>query len=173
MKNKFIFLLISLVLCSANTFAQKQSAEAFVESFYKFQRSRSGTFNAAEVNAHQRWFSAELNKRLQNELKREKEYLKKNPTDKPFFGDGLTFEPLDECYKMGKFYNHLYKIGAPITTGNKTIVEIKFSNPKVCGGDFIDTYKVELLKSKGVWLINDFIYSDGKTLSGDLNRTEY
>ncbi len=173
MKNKFIFLLIILVLFSANTFAQKQNAAAFVESFYKFQRARSGIFNAAEVNAHKRWFSAELNKLLQNELKREKEYLKKNPTNKPAFGDGLTFEPLDECYKMGKFYNHLYKIGAPTVNGNKTIVEIKFSNPKVCGGDFVDTYKVELLKNKGVWLINDFIYSDGKSLSGELKRTEY
>ena len=156
-----------------NVFAQKQSAAAFVESFYKFQRTRSGTFNAAEVNAHKRWFSADLNKLLQNELKREREYLKKNPSNKPFFGDGLTFEPLDECYKMGKFYKHLYKIGAPNIAGNKTIVEIKFSNPKVCGGDFVDTYKVELLKNKGVWLINDFIYSDGKSLSDELNRAEY
>jgi len=173
MKNKIIFLLIVSALFSANVFAQKQNAVAFVDSFYKFQRTRTGVFNAKEIALHKKWFSAELNRLLQYELKREKEYLKKNPTDKPYFGDGLTFEPSDECFKMGKYYRHIKKIGATTRERNKTIVEVKFSNPKVCGGDFIDTYKVELIKNKGVWLINDWIYSDGKRLSDDLKRTEY
>src|SRR6185369_13097122 len=125
MKSRFVFLSILIILFSANVFAQKQTAVAFVDSFYKFQRTRSGMFNTSEVNLHKRWFSAELNSLLQNELKREKEYLKQNPTDKPHFGDGLTFEPSDECYKMGKYYKHLYKIGATTADGNKTIVEIK------------------------------------------------
>ncbi len=173
MKTKVIIVSIFITFFSANIFAKKQSAAGFVESFYKFQRARSGDFTTAEMNAYKRWFTDDLNKLFENELKREKEHLKQNPIDKPFFGDGLPFEPLDECYKMGTFYKHLYKLGAPTKVGNKTTIEISFSNPKVCGGDFLDTYKVELVKNKGVWQINDVIYSDGKRLSDDLKRTEY
>ena len=75
-------------LLSANIFAQKQSASAALEPFYKFYRARSGIFNAKEVD---------LYKLFQNELKCKKEYLKQNPTDKLFYGDGFPFQPLDEC----------------------------------------------------------------------------
>lgn len=173
MKSKFIFLSVVIILFSANVFAQKQTAPAFVESFYKLHRSRPNIFKASEVNLYKKWFSPELNKLFQNELKRENAYLKQNPTDKPHFGDGFPFVPLDECYKMGKSYNNLYKAGAVTTDGDKTIVEVKFSNPKVCGGDPIDTYKVELIKTGGAWLINDWLYSDGTRLTDDLKRTEY
>jgi hypothetical protein len=160
-------------LISTNIFAQKQSAPEFVESFYNFHRARSGIFDASEVDLHKKWFSAELNTLFQNELKREKEFLEKNPTDKPHFGDGFPFKPYEECSINGKSVKNDFKIGETIENANKTLVEVKFYQPKECNGELIETYKVELIKNKKIWLINDWIYSDNKRLSEDLKRAEY
>jgi hypothetical protein len=175
MKTKIFFLSIILVALSANVFAQKQSAAAFVESFYKFHRARSKTFNAIEVYARRRWFTPELNRLFLNELKREKEFSKQNPDDKPHFGDGFPFAPIEECYKNGKYINNVLKLGAVTTRGNKTVIEARFYYPKACSaaGELSRTEKIELVKSKGVWLIGDLIYSDGSRLTEDLKRAEY
>jgi len=169
MKNKIIFLHIVLLVFSASVFAQEQSATEYVESFYKFHRVRLRAFNASEVDLHGQWFSAELNKLFKNELKREKAFLKKNPTDKPHFGDGFPFAPYEECTNA----KNVLKIGAATAKGDKTLVEVMFYQPEPCGGALIETYKVELVKSDGVWLINDWIYDDGERLSDDLKRTKY
>jgi hypothetical protein len=173
MKTKIFFLSVVLLLLSANAFAQKQTAAAQVEAFYKFHRARSGIFNAGEVGAHKRWLTAELNRLFQNELKREKEFLKQNPTDKPHFGDGFPFLPYEECSKDGKGFKNVLKVGSETIRKSIAIVEVKIFQPKACGGELTDTYKVELVKNKGVWLINDWIYGDGKRLSEDLKRAEY
>jgi hypothetical protein len=173
MKTKIFFLSIILLLLSANVFAQKQAAAAQVEAFYKFHRAGSGVFNARGVNSHKRWFTAELNRLFQNELKREKEFLKQNPTDKPHFGDGFPFLPYEECSSGGKLVKNVLKIGPETIRKGVAVVEVKIFQPKQCGGELTDTYKVELVKIKSVWLINDWIYSDGKRLSEDLKRSEY
>lgn len=175
MKTKIFFLSIILIGLSANAFAQKQSATAFVESFYKFHRARTRAFTAREVGLHRKWFTAELNRLFQNELKREREYLKKNPTDKPHFGDGFPFTPYEECYKNGKEIKNVLKLGAPESIGNKTLIEAKFYYPKACsgGGELTREHKIELVKSRGVWLISDLIFSDGSRLTEDLKRAEY
>lgn len=160
-------------MLSTNAFAQQQDAATAVQSFYKFHLSRSGVFDAGEVKARQKWFSSDLNKLFQNELRREKEYLKANPTDKPHFGDGFPFQPYDECLKNKKSYKNTYKVGAAKTPGNKATIEVKFYMPKQCGGKLIETYKVELVKSKANWLINDLMYPDGTALTEDLKRTDY
>ena len=173
MKTKIFFLSIVFLLFSANAFAQKQSAAAFVQAFYKFHRARSGVFKASEVNAHKRWFTAQLNNLFQNELQREREYLKQNPTNKPHFGDGFPFLPFEECSNGGKSVKNDLKLGAVTTNSDKTLVEVMFHQPKACGGELIHAYKVELVKSKSGWLINDWIYDDGERLSDDLKRAEY
>jgi hypothetical protein len=173
MKTKFVLLSIVLLLLSTNVFAQKQTAAAFVESFYRFHRARSGIFNAIEVNAHRRWFTAELNRLFQNELKREKEFLKQNPTDKPHFGDGFPFLPYEECSKDGKSVKNVLQVGPEIILEDHAIVEFRIFQPKACGGELTDTYKIELVKNNRGWLINDWIYADGERLSDDLKRAEY
>ncbi len=173
MKIKIIFLSIILVLLSMGIFAQKQGAAAVVQSFYKFHLSRSGIFNANEVKARKKWFTNDLNKLFQTELQCEKEYLKANPTDKPHFGDGFPFQSLDECESAGKLIKNTYQVGAATVKAEKAKVEVKFYSPKECGGNLIDTYKAELVKSKGKWLIDDWLYSDAKTLTEDLKRTNY
>jgi len=173
MKTKIIFLSVILMFLSANVFAQKQTATAIVESFYKFHRARSRAFKASEVNLHKKWFTAELNRLFANELKREKEYLKQNPTDKPHFGDGFPFLPFEECSSGGKLVKNVLKIGTETIRKSIAIVEVKIYQPKQCGGELSETYKVELKNIKGVWLIDDWIYSDGERLTEDLKRAEY
>ncbi len=180
MKTKILFLSIILLFLSTNIFAQKLSASEFVESFYEFHRARSGIFSAEEVDLHKKWFTAELYELFQYELKREKEFLERTPTDKPYlaekphFGDGFPFAPMEECYVEGKEIKNNLKIGKTTIKGDKTIVEVKFYYPKVCGGSFIHAYQIELAKNNGDWLINDLIYLDSnERLTDDLKRAEY
>ena len=173
MKTKIFFLLIISISLSANIFAQKQTAAAFVESFYKFHRSRSDVFNVTELNIRKKWFTSKLNRLFQYELKREKEYLKINPTDKPYFGDGFPFRPYEECYKNKKIIKNVLKVSNAVVAKNGMIVKVKFYFPRACGGKSNAEYKIEIVKNKGSWKINDFIYSDGRGLTEDLNRSQY
>ncbi len=173
MKTKIIFLSIILLTLTTSVYAQKQDASVVVQSFYKIHLSGSGAFNANAVKERKKFFTDNLNKLFQTELQREKEYLKANPTDKPHFGDGFPFQPLEECESAGKAIKNIYQVGAATVKGERATVEVKFSQPKECGGELIDIYKVELVKSKGKWLIDDWLYSDAKTLTEDLKRTNY
>ena len=173
MRTKIFFLSIILILPLANVFAQERSEVAFVESFYKFHRARMRVFNAREVELHKKWFSPELNKLFQNELKREKEFLQKNPTDKPHFGDGFPFAPYEACSSNGKNVKNVTKIAPQKNYKGTATVEVKFYQPKVCGGELIETYIVELMWNANGWLIYDWIYADGERLTDDLKRTEY
>lgn len=171
MKSKIIFLSIFSLLLSITIYSQKQTPSEFVQSFYKFHQSHSDPI--VELNVYEKWFSDEMNKLLRYELRREKEYLDKNPTFKPYFGDGLLFIPSEECFKQGKFFKHVYKTGTVVIKGNKTQVKVSFYNPKVCGGNFVDFRKIELIKINNNWVINDLIYSDGSYLTKDLKRKNY
>src|SRR3954454_22284024 len=79
-----------------------QSPVATVNAFYKFDRSHPEVFNRRNIDSRKRWFSKDLYNLFLYELKRESAYLKKTPTDKPYFGDGLPFEPYDETCKAGR-----------------------------------------------------------------------
>lgn len=173
MKIKITFLSFVLLALSTSVFAQKQDAKATVEAFYKFHFSRSGIFKKSEIKAYSKWFSGDLNALFHKELQREAEYLKKNPTDKPYFGDGFPFQPLDECDSGGKLVKNAYTISTSSVKDKRATVEVKFSQPKDCGGEFLTDYKIELINMKGKWLIADWIYSDASTLTGDLKRVEY
>ncbi len=171
MRTQIIFLSISWVLFSVSIFAQKQSPSNFVQNFYKFHQLNLDPI--VEISVYEKWFSDDLNKLLRYELRREKEFLDKNPTFKPYFGDGISFIPSDECFKGEKFIKHVFKTDAVVTKRNKTTVKINFYYPKVCGGNFVDFRQIELIKNKDGWLINDLIYSDGSRLSKDLQREMY
>ena len=173
MKIKLILVSIILLLISTSVYAQKQDATATVQEFYKFHLARSGAFDAGEVKARRKWLTNNLNKLFQTELQREKEHLKANPTDKPHFGDGFPFQPFDQCESAGKLIKNTYQIGAATVRGERATVEVRFFQPKECGGDLIDIYKVELVKSKEKWLIDDWLFSDAKTLTDDLKRANY
>lgn len=162
-----------LLTLSESVLSQNSTPSAAVESFYRFTRTGSGIFNTKEVKSRSKWFTAELNSLFLNELKREAEYLKANPTNKPYFGDGFPVEPVDEpCDANGKQYLRKYAVKSKSTNGNAAQVEVKFFYPAQCNLETI-VYLIYLKKSKTRWLINDLRYPDGGTLAADLRRKEY
>ena len=71
-----IILITAIATLSFTAIAQQSTPKAAVESFYKFDRSNSQTFNRENIDARKPWFSTELYSLFQTELKREAEYLK-------------------------------------------------------------------------------------------------
>ncbi len=145
-----------------------------VAAFYRFDSANSQVFNRRNIDARKRWFSAELYKLLINELAREKEFLKANPTDKPHFGDGLPFRPLDEvCELNGKNYRRQISYGQVTVKGDLGNVDVYFKYPKGCNIPDI-LYAVNMSKENGRWVIDDIRYfPDNTSLVEDLNRAEY
>ena len=169
MKTRILLIGIFLLAASAGTSAQKSSASAYVRSFYDFHRQQLNVFEPAEVRARRKWFSPVLNSLFQNELRRQAAYLKTHPDDKPFFGDGFPFQPLDEC-DMG---SNSHEVGEARMVKGKSVVDVSFYSPDGCGRRLEGKYSVELIRSGRSWLINDWIYEDGSRLTTDLRRKRY
>lgn len=159
-------------------FAQTEvDAKSTIEKFYKFQRTRNGQLSTHELNLLKGWFTVELVRLFRYEIKREDEFIRKNHNEKPYFGDGFPFAPYEECVIGEKIILNQLEIGKVKLEANKAIVEVNFLIPKECENQvndkLLDTYKIELLKSKSRWLINDWIYNDGKRLTEILKREKY
>jgi len=167
-----------IVMLAPLTAATAQSSasgpRSAVATFYKFDGSNPQNFNRRNIDARRRWFSAELNKLLLNELEMEKEFLKANPTDKPHFGDGLPFRPLQEtCDLNGKRYRRNITYGRVSVKGNLANVDVHFKYPKGCNLPDI-LYAVHMSLEKGRWVIDDIRYfPENTSLIEDLNRREY
>jgi hypothetical protein len=176
-KQRFWLALALTPMFGLSVFGQNKNPSETVISFYKFHLARSGIFSLHEVKIRKRWLTAELYRLLLYEIKREDEFTRKNPSDKPFFGDGFPFEPLEECVDGEKVIRNLYEIKEVSADANKAIVEVKFFIPKECEDDvekrLLDVYQIELLKVRNIWLINDWIYADKGKLSETLKREKY
>lgn len=170
-----IFLSLAIVtVVSQAAFAQTGGPKAAVTAFYKYDASHSQVFNRKNIDARKRWFGKELYKLFLKELAREKEYLAKNPTDKPHFGDGLPFRPLDEtCSFNGREYRRTISYGRVTVKGDLGNVDVYFKYPKGCNIPDV-LYAVNMSKERGRWVIDDIRYiSDNTSLVEDLNRKEY
>ena len=176
MKTWFLASIVAALVCTSHSFAQT-TPRAALEAFYKYDRSHSQTFNRKNIEARKRWFSAELYNLFLNELKREATYLKKNPTDKPFFGDGLPFQPLKEKCEAG--FDRGLVIKQDFVRGNRAAATANFAYPKACGGDPSAEWKVPvvytigLTKTRSGWVIDDINYGEDTTLKQRLQRKEY
>ena len=171
MKSKTIlFLAITLFVYSLSVSAQN-SPRAAVEAFYRFDRSHSQTFNRRNIDARKRWLSTELYNLFLNELKREAAYLKKNPTDKPYFGDGLPFQPLQENCEAGK--GRVLQIKQDYIEAERAVELAGFSYPKPCKDPDPVVYTIGMLKVNGRWVIDDINYGEDTTLKQRLRRKEY
>jgi hypothetical protein len=166
------------VLCIAvftsSAAAQRSNPAATVTAFYEFDRAHDQAFNQSNMNTRKRWFSDTLNVLFENELKRQKEYLKQNPTDKPHFGDGVPFQPLQEqCKGEGRVvYLRKYRVGRANLRSYAATVPVTFYYPKAC--NIPDTeFTVRLIKVKNTWYVNDVEFPDGSTLIADLQRAKY
>jgi hypothetical protein len=171
MKSKRILLFVlTLFVCSFSVIAQN-SPRAAVEAFYRYDRSHSQTFNRRNIDARKRWFSAELYNLFLNELKRDAAYLKKNPTDKPYFGDGLPFQPLQE--KCDKGFDRSLAVKQEFARGSRAVATATFAYPKRCGDPMPVVYTIGLIKTHSGWVIDDINYGEDTTLKQRLRRKEY
>jgi len=173
--HKINLLFASFLLVIAATTALAQSTPlSTVKSFYAFDRSHSQVFNRKNIDARKQWFSAELYKLLINELARERAYLAKNPTDKPHFGDGLPFQPLDEeCTAGGRKHRNSLTFGPINVNGKARNFDAYFSYPKACGIEKT-IFEIVVIKQNGKWVIDDILYpATTSTLVEDLRRKEY
>lgn len=165
----------AMAILSAATLAQQTTPKAAVESFYKFDRSHSQTFNRRNLDARKAWFSPELYRLFQSEFRREAAYLKANPTDKPYFGDGFPFQPLDETCRSGRRqFRRSLTIKQEFQRRTHAAATATFAYPRSCrdGGDPV-VYTIGLIRSNGRWVIDDVNYGEDTTLKQRLKRTEY
>ena len=111
---------------------------------------------------------------LKTELKREAEYLKENPGDKPHFGDGLPFRPLDETCDVGqkKLHKRITFKSGPIR-GSRAAITATFAFPRPCETPDKNVYVFSMKRIANRWTIDNVTYDDGSTLVGDLKRKEY
>lgn len=174
LKDKPALLLALLIGLSLNLFAQNTSPVAAVRSFYVFDRAHSQTFDRKAIDERRKWLSESLYKLFLNELKREKEYLRKNPTDKPYFGDGLPFQPIDETCTSGKrVYHKAISIKPDARDGSFATVNAIFAFPPPCTEPDKTVYNIALIKRGKMWLIDNVIYEGARDLVSDLKRKDY
>lgn len=173
-KSKLLFATFLIIASALAAFAQSGSPTAALEAFYKYDRSHSQVFNRKNIDARKQWFSAGLYSLFQKELKREAAYLKKNPTDKPYFGDGLPFQPIDETCKVnGKETHRSVKIKQEFKQASRAAATASFAYPKGCTDGDVVVYTIGMVKEKGKWVIDDVNYGEDTTLKERLNRKEY
>ena len=173
MKNLLLLAFLLVLSLSSDVVSQTNTPEADLAAFIKFSHSMQQGFNSRGIESRKRWFSAPLYKLFLNELKRQNEYLKKFPTDMPYFGDGVPFQPIDETCEAGKrSYRYSYTVGKGVVAGDAATVPVTFAYPAACKIPPI-VYKFKVIRSKSGWLVDDVDYGDGKTLVVDLNRAEY
>lgn len=161
--------LISLI-CANVTFGQAASPKQTVTAFYKYDVTHSQLITRRSVDARRRWLSDNLYRLFLEEIAYEKEQLRKNPTDKPYFGDGFPFQPYREtCFvrRSGRKYNWTHHIGKETISGTKASVRVSFDYPAVCK-DEPTIYIIKLSRVRGIWRIDDLLYPGGSTLAASM-----
>jgi hypothetical protein len=172
MKKIDLFFVGTIIFAAAMAInGQSAGPKPTLEAFYKYDRSHSQVFNRANINARKQWFTAELYSLLINELKRDAEYLKKNPGDKPYFGDGLPFQPLQENCEAGK--GRVLIIKQDFLKGDRAVELAGFKYPKPCKDPDPVVYTIGMFKVGGKWVIDDINYGEDTTLKQRLARREY
>jgi len=171
---KGLFWLAFLTLLPAvAAHAQASNPKATVEAFYRYDQTHSQVFDRASIEARKKWFSPELYRLFQYELKREADYLKKNSTDKPYFGDGLPFQPLQENCENSRGAGRRLSVKQDFQKGNRSVVLATFAYPKPCKNPDPVTYTIGLIRGKAGWQIDDINYGEDTSLKQRLNRKEY
>ena len=164
-----------LAFASVTAFTQTAAPDATVRAFYAYSNARSSTFNRRHIELRKKWYTPALYAALVKQLEKDEAYLKENPTDKPYFGDGLTFRPLDEPCEVGdRSYKRVQSVARSQTVRSRAEVEVKFAYPASCTHGYQPIiYKVNLQKVGGKWLIDDWTYEDGRTLVGEMKSQKY
>jgi hypothetical protein len=166
-KIKFIILsLVCLFIFSAEVFAQKSSEKTLatdaVKTFYHFHFSHNDDFSEKQVALRNKFFTPKLTQLFYTELKRQQNYLKKYPDNKPYF-EGLPFQPIEFCQKD-------YRVRMAQIKQRMAIVKVNFvygkSSCAAKDGALI-SYQILLSKIDGKWLIDDIVYENFSKLTGN------
>ena len=162
-------------LSAATALPQNLGPTETVRAFYKFSNARSSIFSKRHIELRKQWYTPHLYKAFLEQLQEDQTHLKKHPTDKPFFGDGLAFRPLDEaCEANGKHYSRYQTVTRTDIQRSRAYVDVTFAYPKACTTDTESiVYRVDLRRINGKWLIDDWTYSDGSTLTRDMREHKY
>jgi hypothetical protein len=173
-RSQFALILAIVSITAISALGQKTGPKETVAAFYKYDSANSQVFDRRNIDARKRWFSSELYKLFLKEIERENVYLAKNPTDKPHFGDGLPFRPLDEtCDLNGKSFRRTISYGTVTVKGDLANVDVYFKYPKGCKIPDV-LYAVNMSKERARWVIDDIRYiADNSSLVEDLDRKEY
>ncbi len=173
-KSIFSLLILSIGFFTASVPAQNSTPVTAVRSFYKFDRSHSQVFKRSAIDARKKWFSAELYKLFLYELKRENTYLRTHQNEKPYFGDGLPFQPIDEtCKAGGKELHRGVEVKPAFQKGRRAAVIAAFAFPKQCSEKDVVTFTIGIVKSGTAWVIDDVNFGEDRTLKQDLKRKDY
>jgi hypothetical protein len=169
---RFLFVILVVTFYAAVTNAQSNPL-ATVQAFYKYDWSHSQIVNRRNLDTRKGWISPSLYRLFLIEVEKERQYLKKHPTDKGYFGDGFPFKPLGEYFQTnGKTCNFTYRIGKAVIRGNKAVVDVIFFYlPPQCNGQ--DIYKIDLLRGQGGWKIDNITYANGSSLVAEMKKHRY
>jgi hypothetical protein len=170
MKARTAFSFVLILLFATAALSQAAGPAETVRAFYRFSNARSSVFSRRHIESRKRWYTPELYRLFIEALRKENAFLKQHPDEKPFFGDGLDFRPLQEpCHANGKAYDRSQSITRTDAKHNQAYVDVNFAYPKACTEEPI-VYRVQLKRLSGRWLIDDWIYSDGTTLTRDMKE---
>jgi hypothetical protein len=172
-----VVIIVIITIASFTVLSQTSGSgpDAAVRAFYAYSNARSSTFNRRHIELRKKWYTQDLYTALVKQLEEDQAHLKTHPTDKPYFGDGLDFRPLDEPCEVGdRSYKRTQSIVRTEVIRSRAEVDVKFAYPATCtsGGEPI-VYTVNLRKMAGKWLIDDWSYPDGSTLVGDMKSHTY
>lgn len=163
-----------IVTLGGHALAQDNGPVSAVKEFYAFHRTHHSELSRSSIEARKKWFSPALYKLFQREIKRQDEFLRKHPNDKPYFGEGLPFQPWDETCSVGKTQIHK-KLNVRPDAEDKDVATVRliFAFPSPCKTPDKIEYTMQMVRIAGMWVIDDLSYDDGSTLTKDLNRVEY
>jgi hypothetical protein len=171
MKRSITLLFALIFVAGVISATAQRSPRTTVEAFYRFDRSHSQVFNRRSIDARKRWLSAELYKLFLYELRREADFVKKHPDEKPFFGDGLPFQPMQEKCEQGR--DRTVVIKQDFVRGTRAAATATFAYPKPCRDADPLVYTIGLTKTREGWVIDDINFGEDTSLKQRLQRKEY
>ncbi len=167
-KEEILFVAIMVALLAIPAYSQRRGPAATVKAFYRFSSARSNIFDRRHIELRKGWYTNELYHLFLDQLKKDEAHLRAHPTDKPYFGDGLDFEPLHElCNAGGKSYPYSRKVGRPVVEKSVAYIDVTFFYPRACKIP-ADVWRVKLQRVGSRWFIADWIWPEGSSLAADM-----
>jgi len=164
-----LLVLLSLVTCTVTygLDAPLSSPEKVVLDFYAAEAKFPSVTNIEHAKPFSVFLSRSLYRSIQYALAADEAYLKENPTDKGFFGDGVAFVGSPDGYTS-------YAVKGVVPNGpHAARVAIQFSyldQQKPKEWSFMWTNVILLIKEEDKWVIDDIEYQDGARLSFHLKQ---